>query len=93
MLDWGLAVEALNKVDAGVPEKVSKLGGMGWLVWCAMVQCATCEAAGSIKPSGGTAGLAQQLLGRVSRHSLYTTNQPACPQSTLHPSGPADEPG
>lgn len=22
MLDWGLAVEALNKVDAGVPEKV-----------------------------------------------------------------------
>lgn len=22
MLDWGLAAEALNKVDAGVPEKV-----------------------------------------------------------------------
>lgn len=32
MLDWGLAVEALNKVDAGVPEKVSKLWGMGG--WC-----------------------------------------------------------
>lgn len=27
LLDWGLAVEALNKVDAGVPEKVGGAGG------------------------------------------------------------------
>jgi hypothetical protein len=29
MLDWGLAAEALNKVDAGVPEKVRRLLA-GW---------------------------------------------------------------
>ena len=27
LLDWGLAVEALNKVDAGVPEKVGGATG------------------------------------------------------------------
>ena len=78
MLDWGLAVEALNKVDAGVPEKVSKLGGWVAGVVCDGVVCHvwSCWLDGTTKPSGGTAGLAQQLLGRFP--SLLVHHQPTC---------------
>ena len=105
MLDWGLAAEALNKVDAGVPEKVGsgRGGGKGWAVY---MRCRL----GRVDAAGAVVRLCACMAHWGLHRTMSTTTAvkpsspphrglpacdhprwPRCP--TLRCPGAADEPG